>query len=349
MRRERGLVLLSVVLILTLLALATGASLWLTRSELWAAGHARAETQAAYSAEAGVRHALAALAPDVDWSALVNGAPAALADPAQPGPWPIGGPGRVSFPGPPFVYAVERIDEGEAEDVAAAPETVLLRSSATAVRGAKREMVAIAGRASRPYLPAALVLDRGALELEAAALGGPHDPRVVLDARAAGPAASALASASAESLAAALEEASRAGVTLHGGTSSSARSFDVARFAERSGLATAPPDVLAAPLGSTEAPAALLVRSGTAPALEGAGVLLSAGDLEIAGPVAFDGAVVVAGRLRLGDASCRVRGIVWARSVAFRGPCRIELDVASVEAADAVLRLPRLPVLLALQ
>jgi len=337
---QRGLVLLSVVLILALLALATGASLWLTRAELWAAGHARAEVQAAYSAEAGVRHALAVLAPDVDWSALVGGSPAALADPAQPGPWPIGAEGRVTFPGPPFAYAVERIEDAEA----AAPETVLLRSSATAVRGARREIIAVVGRASQAYAPAALVVDRGALEIEAAALGS-----VVLDARAAGAAALSLATASPESLAAALEEASRGTVTLHGGTSSAARSFDVARFAERTGLAADDPASLAAALGASEAPAALLVRSGTAPRLEGAGVLLSAGDLEISGPVAFDGAVVVAGTLRLGDASCRVRGLVRARAVRFRGPCRIDLDLTAVGAADAVLRLPRLPVLLALK
>ena len=43
-RSQRGLVLLSLVLILALLGLATGASLWLTRAELWAGLRTRNES-----------------------------------------------------------------------------------------------------------------------------------------------------------------------------------------------------------------------------------------------------------------------------------------------------------------
>jgi len=71
--RERGIALLGSILILALLAAVTAATLWLTRSELWVAGSARAFLQARYTAEVGVWHALSLIAPGTDFAALLAG------------------------------------------------------------------------------------------------------------------------------------------------------------------------------------------------------------------------------------------------------------------------------------
>lgn len=337
--REDGLVIVSVVLVLALLGLVTGGSLWLTRAELWAAGRARSVLQATYTAEAGVRHGLALLAPDVDWAAVVDREPAALAFPEEPGPWPIGAGGWVAFPGPPFGYALEVVGPADARD-AAAP--LVVRSTASAVRGAAAVAVATAARMETPYAPAALVLTGGHLEFEAAALGTERDPRVELLGR---DRAAPIGTSSVHGLEAALSSARDAGGRVQGEPTSLVRPFDIGRFARRSGLNPSSLDVLANAVGAPGAPVGLWVRGGTAPVLRGAGVLLVDGDLDVATVVDWDGVLIVDGRLRIGGEPCRVEGMVWSRGVAFAGPCRVVASEEAVADADRALRLPRLAVL----
>lgn len=335
---QRGLVLVSVLLVLALLGLATGASLWLVRAELWAAGRARSELQAAYSAEAGVRHALRVLAPGVDWTALVEGVPAALARPDRPGPWPIAGGGWVAFPGPPFGYEVEVVRPTDPRD---RTDRLVVRSTATAVRDARAVVRASVSRAAEPYVPAALVFAGGGLDVEAAGHGTPSAPRIRL--RADGPVA-ALAATSWEGLDRVVEAAERAHARIDGERHGDVRGFDVARFARRSGLVENPVETLEHTQGSPGEPAAVLVRAGVAPGLSGVGAVVVAGDLDVRGDVGFVGVVLVDGRLRVGaGGSCRLQGLVWATSIAFAGPCEVVADVPAVRLADRVLRLPRLP------
>ncbi len=335
---QRGLVLISVLLVLALLGLATGASLWLTRAELWAAGRARSELQAAYSAEAGVRHALRVLAPDVDWTALVERLPAALAWPDRPGPWAIAGGGWVAFPGPPFGYEVEVVRPTDPRD---RTDRLVLRSTSTAVRDARAIVHASVSRAVEPYAPAALVLAGGELEVEAAGHGTPSAPRIRL--RASTPVA-ALGATSWEGLDRLVEAAERADASIDGERHGDVRGFDVARFARRSGLVENPVETLEHAHGSPGEPVAVLVRGGVAPGLSGVGAVVVAGDLDVRGDVEFVGVVLIDGRLRVGaGSSCRVRGLVWATSVAFAGPCDVVADAPAVRSADRVLRLPRLP------
>jgi len=338
-RDEAGLVLVSLVLVVALLGLATGGSLWLTRAELWAAGRARAELQATYTAEAGLRHGLAVLAPDVDWRALLDLSPAALSAPDAPGPWPIGRGGWVAFPGPPFGYGLEVV---EPSDSLADGDRVVVRSAATAVRDAVGVAIGSVSRAVTPYAPAPIVLAGGALEVEASALGTRARPRVEIRAR---DGSAALGAPSPSEMRAALDAVEAGGVLLDGDVDHAVRMFDLERFARRSGLVERPVTVLAAPLGSSGAAGVLRVRGGVAPALQGTGVVLVAGNLEVAGEVGFEGVLVVDGRLRIGGGPCRLDGLVWARGVAFSGPCRVTFEREAIAEADGALRLPRLPVL----
>ena len=76
--RERGIVLVSALLLLVLLASATGASLWLLRADLRAMGTRRAAVQARYTAEAALQSAAARLPASID-SIAVEESFAALA------------------------------------------------------------------------------------------------------------------------------------------------------------------------------------------------------------------------------------------------------------------------------
>jgi len=339
---ERGVALLASILILALLVAVTAATLWVTRTELWVAGSARAFVQARYSAEAGAWHALSAIAPGTDFAQLVAGS-GGLADPAAPGPLPFPGGGFVYFPGPPFGYAVTV--------QALATERVKLRSVATAVRGARRTVDATVGRELLPYAPAALVVGSGRVTVAPSLYGlAPDAGGVALDART--PASGAQAVVAAATPAAA-EQAraslASAGATLLGSTSTvRARPFDVAAFAAGTRLAQQSPTVLASNQGALGAPVALLVAPGGAPRLVGHGALFVPGALEIAGDVDWSGVLYVAGELRISATTCRITGLVWAEEISFATGCQLRFDPATVAEADSAARLPRRPTLLAL-
>lgn len=334
-RDERGMALVASILVLTLLAAVTAATLWLTRSELWVAGTARSFLQARYSAEAGVWHALALLAPGTDFADLVAGT-GGLSDPADPGPLPLGGGGWVAFPGPPFGYAVTVAAESG--------ERVRLRSSATAVRGAQRTVVATVGRAATPHAPAVLVVPSGTVAVEPAVTG------IALDARDPADGGQALVAAATEDAAAAAQAALAAsGATLLGGAPPArARAFDVARFGLATGLAETSPADLGGVHGAPGAPAALLVASGVAPGLEGHGVVFARGPLELQGAVDWHGVLYVAGELTITATSCAVAGMVWAEAIRFASGCALRFDAAAIATADQAARLPRRPTLLSL-
>ena len=339
---ERGLALLAAVLILTLLAAVTAATLWLVRSELWVAGSARAFAQARLSAEAGAWHALSRIAPGTDFAGLVAGT-GGLADAADPGPLPLPGGGFVEFPGPPFGYAVT------VHPIAA--ERMRLRSTATSVRGARRVVDATVGRASEPYAPAALVVLSGAVVI-APELSGldPAAGGVLIDAASPADGAQAIVAAEdADAAAAAWSSLAASAATRLGGTESArARRFDVAAFAAASGLVEEPAEALTAVRGAAGAPVALRVASGTAPRLEGHGILLIAGDLVVDGALDWRGVVYVAGALHVGGPTCRIDGMLWANALRLTTGCALRFDRPAVAAADGVLRLPRRPTLLAL-
>lgn len=340
--RERGIALLGSILILALLAAVTAATLWLTRSELWVAGSARAFLQARYTAEVGVWHALSLIAPGTDFAALLAGS-GGLVDPDQPGPLPLAGGGFVAFPGPPFGYAVT-VHAGAAE-------RVQLRSSATAVRGARRTVEATIGRDLLPYAPAALVVGSGRVTIAPALEGlAPEAGGIEIDAATPAGGRQAIVAAGTEE-AAELARATfaSAGATLRGGTPQArARPFDLAAFALATGLAEQPASVLAASQGTPAAPVGLLVTPGTAPGLVGHGALFVPGALELTGDVDWSGVLFVAGELRIAASSCRIAGMVWADEVSFATGCALRFDPPALVEADAAARLPRRPTLLAL-
>ncbi|MEW6269110.1 MAG: hypothetical protein AB1689_07405 [Thermodesulfobacteriota bacterium] len=341
-RDERGAALLGSILVLALVASVSGATLWLVRSELWVAGSGRAHQQARYGAEAGVWHALAVLAPGTDFAELLAGT-GGLSDPADPGPLPLGGGGFVFFPGPPFGYGVT---------VAAdAAERVRLRSTATAVRGAQRVVLATVGREALPYAPAALVATSGALTIAPALEGlAPEAGGIAVDAaQPAGGAQAAVAASTVDLAELARATLAGAGATLAGASlRGRARPFAVAPFALATGLPEQDPSVLASAHGTAGAPAALVVAAGAAPGLSGHGVVLARGALELQGAVDWQGVLYVAGELRISGAPCRITGMVWAERVSFAAGCTLRFGWPEIQAADSVQRLPRRPTLLAL-
>jgi hypothetical protein len=334
------------LLVLAALLAAGAASLWLTQSELWAAGNARAARQARHTAEAGVLHALAVIAPGASFRDLLAGS-GGLADAARPGPLPLAGGGWAEFPGPPFGYAVSLADAPPAAD---GSPRLRLDAVATAVRGARHGVRATVGRSVGPYAPAALVAATGRLSFAGSAVGAAGSPGVVLDARlAVGREQAALAAIrrdATESARAACDAASARLLGAHPATL--ARGFDTVRFVSDASLPPQPTALLDGAVGSSEVPAAVRVEPGMAQRLTGAGAVLVDGDLTVLGETGWTGVVLVTGRLRLEGSPCRVAGMIWAGEAAFAAPCEVVLDPAAVVLADRVLPLPRLPVLLAL-
>jgi hypothetical protein len=339
---EGGLALLGAVLVLAMLAAVTAATLWLVRSELWVAGSARTLAQARSSAEAGVWHALSLIAPGTDFAALAAGT-GGLADPSQPGPLTAAGGGFVEFPGPPFGYAVtvQTLDA----------ERVRLRSTATSVRGARRIVDATIGRDGDPYTPAALVVTSGSITIAPGLSGlAPAAGGILVDASApSGGAQAVIAAASADGATAAWSSLTASAATLVGATARArARRFDVAAFAAAAGLPEIHAEDLTAPRGTASGPVALRVAAGTAPMLQGYGVAFVTGDLDVDGVLDWRGALYVAGRLHVRGSSCRVDGMLWASALQLTTGCALRFDRSALATADAALRLPRRPTLLAL-
>ncbi|MBY0280362.1 hypothetical protein K2Z84_33940 [Candidatus Binatia bacterium] len=339
---ERGIALLAAVLILALLAAVTAATLWLVRSELWVAGSARALVQARYSAEAGAWHALAKIAPGTTFASLVAGT-GGLADATDPGPLPFGGGGFVAFPGAPFGYAVtvHAIDA----------ERVRLRATATSVRGARRTVDATIGRESAAYAPAALVVTSGAVAIAPALSGlAPESGGILVDATMPMDGGQAIVAATTPDAASAVWSSLAASAATLAGRDrrALARGFDVAAFASTSTLVRERAEDLASARGTVASPAAVYLGAGTAPLLQGAGVVLVGGDLVVDGPVDWRGVVYVAGELHLRGPSCRIDGMLWVRALRLTTGCALRFDRSALSAADGVLRLPRRPTLLAL-
>jgi hypothetical protein len=345
MSGQRGLVLVAALVLVALIAAASATSLWLTRSELWAAGNARAWLQARYSAEAGAAHAIALLAPGTDFAALVART-GGLSDPTRPGPLSFGGGGFVAFPGPPFGYSVDPAAAAPppAGGSVLAAERVVLVSTATSVRGAQRTVVATVGRAVDPYAPAALVaaddlvqltgsgaLSPAATSIDAAAT--PSEARAAIGVRS--PAGATAAAA--------------LGLTLLGGAPTALiRPLDLAAYGASSGLAQGSATGQAVALGTDATPLALRFGAGEVANVAGSGIVLVAGSLTIRGDVALRGALFVDGTLTLAGPGCSIEGMVWARAIEIATPCSVRFDATAIASADRALRLPRRAVLLAL-
>lgn len=345
-RATRGAVLLTCLVLLAALLAAGATSLWLTRSELWAAGNARAARQARHTAEAGVLHALAVMGPGASFGALLAGT-GGLADPARPGPMPLAGGGWVEFPGPPFGYGVSLVDTTPAAD---GSPRLLVDAVATAVRGARHGIRATVGRSPEPYAPAGLVVASGRLSFAGSAVGTAALPGVVLDGRLARrreEAALAATTVAGTASARAASEAASAGL-LGARGATVARGFDVRAFVSESGLVSQPLGLLDGAVGSDQSPAGVRVEPGDAARLTGAGIVAVDGDLTVVGETGWKGVLLVTGRVRFEGSPCRVSGMVWAEDAEFAAPCEIVLDPSAVALADGMLHLPRLPVLLAL-
>lgn len=336
---DQGLVLLGVLVAMALLGSSTAASLWLMRTEFLSIGARRAGAQAWYSADAALRHGLAVLAPDIDLEALRGRSAQALVDPLRPGPWPIGSGGWTAFPGPPFGYRLEILP---GEEPVGSSDRLQIRAHVRAVRETSLILEAMLGLDSEPDAPAALVLGGGGVQIESGGRGSLAAPGVELVGEA------ALATTSRADLGRALEVLEEGLATVDGTTSASARFYDVDRLARRNGIEVMEAASVPGHFGGGR-PAIARIDGGRLEGLEGSGVFLAAGDLEIDGPVAFEGVLVVGGTLRLSGRGCSLRGMVRAERIEFAAPCRLVRHPPAIRLADGILRLPRLPRLISIR
>lgn len=318
---QRGIVLISALLLLVLLTATTGAGLWLVRSDLWAAGAARAELQALYTAEAGLFVAAAAIAPATlplnesrAWEAL-----------------PIGI--KEIFPGPPFGYWMRNPRGGLGSG---GRPLLRLEVESEAVAGARRYLEATIVRREQAYAPAAVLIRRDHIELRGAALSLFSAPNLRLR-----------GTASAPALAAATEEVERRLFALLSdsrvemeprGPIGFAAAVAIEQFAGASGRPVEAGPVFALPVGGSHL---RFLGGGTLGALEGDGLVVSLGDLRIENSLDFAGVLLVSGRLELDASPCRLRGFLQADSLVLHAGCEFILDPQAVREADALEPLPR--------
>ncbi|MFP6664878.1 MAG: hypothetical protein VCC00_11795 [Deltaproteobacteria bacterium] len=318
---QRGIVLISALLLLVLLTAATGAGLWLVRSDLWAAGAARAELQALYTAEAGLFAAAAGIAP----------ATLGLNEPEAWQALPIGI--KQFFPGPPFGYRLRNPRGGFGSG---GRPLLRLEVESEAVAGARRHLEATIVRREQAYAPAAMLIRLGGIDLTQAALSLATAPNLRLRGTVSAPALAAAGEEVERRLFALLAD-SRVHVRPRGPIGFAAP-IAIAAFAAATGR-----PVEAGPLFSPPAGGAHLrfLGGGTLPNLVGDGLVVSLGDLRIENAFDFAGVLLVAGRLELDATTCRMRGFVQADSLVLHAPCEFVLDPQAVRAADALEPLPR--------
>jgi hypothetical protein len=318
---QGGIVLISALLLLVLLAAATGAGLWLVRSDLWAAGAARAELQALYTAEAGLFAAAARIPP----ATLPLNEPRAWKDTQVDI--------KHIFPGPPFGYWLRNPRGGLGSG---GRPLLRLEVESEAVAGAWRRLEGTIVRREEAYAPAAVLIRRGGIELTGSALSLSSAPNLRLHGTSDAPA-----------LVAAVEEVERRLFPLLSDSRVEilprqpigfAAGVAIAEFAEATGRPLEAGPLVVLPTGGSHL---RFLGGGTLRSLEGDGLVVSLGDLRIENALDFAGVLLVAGRLELAVSRCRLQGFLQADSLLLHAPCDFTLDRQAVREADAMEALPR--------
>ena len=318
---ERGVVLISALLLLVLLASATGATLWLVRADLRAVGVRRAAVQARYTAEAALQAAAASLPPSTR----------SIAEEESFAGLPLGD--FTTFPGPPFGYTLRRAVGASGDG---GIPLLRVEVDALAVGAAQRSLRGTIVRRSEPWAPAALLVSEGTVTLEGAALSIVDPPNILFRGDQHRPALAAGNPATERRLFALLHDSRVA--TWPRRPVAFARPIEIGVFAAASGL-----ELERGPEFSRgdRLPAARLLGGGRLASLDGRGLVISLGDLQLDDGANFDGVLLVSGRLSFSGTPCQVRGFVQAFDVRFENPCAIDFDAGAVREADALVPLPR--------
>jgi hypothetical protein len=339
---ERGVALLAVqAMILALLPLAAAVAMQ-TQLDGLMERNFRSGTEAFYAAEAGLAHALSEIGPRADLAGILNG-PDGRSSTPDDGQFPFLSPPPHAFMQPPLGYDVT-VSPGPAN-------TILVRSRGHGRHGAVREIEGLIRPANAPFTPAALYVQAAdaVVELgEAFLVSGIPEVQSPTEAALAG------LSASPAALAAHLRElfAASSQVIGAGGPPSVAAGprLDLESYVDqlrgRLDAAIVPmPNTTNEPLG-TEAMPQLTVIDGNwqveAP-VNGFGILVVRGDVEIESSLRFHGLVVATGRLTVAETSdLRVDGALWIQApdavrLRLLGTGYIRYDAAALQRTDSMI------------
>ncbi len=338
-------------------ALAGNARFQLLRARAYADG-----AKAYYRAEAGVTAALVGLPAGVTFTSIILGedqVPATTDDGRLPYSDLVS---QASAASSIELYVEDDLDEDPGDPYRDANEKILLRSIGTAGRQGRRVLLAVVGRESSPYNPAALMVIDSSIDLgdDFAADGRNHDLNDDCASLAGGPVQSGLAVAAAEAL-----DLLGAQLALGGGSQvtgageppslSLLRPTDLGYIEEIAGdpAIDLPGGEVGGTMGDAAAPALALVRGDAlvTDSLRGVGALVVLGELTITGALEFSGVMIAVGGVRIATGGrLRVCGALWSQGpLANQGVLTVDYSSEAVDMADSYLRLPRLPKLLAVR
>jgi hypothetical protein len=335
---ERGVALLAVLgVILALLPLAVAVGMQ-TQLDGLMGRNLRGGTAALYAAEAGLAHALSEIGPRVDFDAILHG-PDGIVATTDDGRFPF-----RSAPLPPFARAPLGYDVSVARGPS---DTIRVHSRGRAHHESVREVEALVAPSSAPFTPAAVYLeaadvavDLGTHGFQLSGLAGArHAPVVAL-----APSSSASAVRLSETLAAAQ-------VTGAGGAPSIAAAVELGLGAYADDLGSRldavilPGEAAGAELG-TEARPQLTVVDGSwviDAHVDGFGILVVRGDLEVGGSLRYRGLVLARGAFSsTATGDVHIDGALWMHAAAgarleLRGSGSIRYDPAALERVDAAI------------
>lgn len=316
---EQGIALLAVLgIVLAILPLAAAVAVE-THLDILMQRNVRSGTEAFYTAEAGLAHALAELGPSASLRTLLRG-PDGLASTPDDGGFPFRLAAPTAFAAPPAGYEVF------AEPGPGSSVRVLSRGHSG--HAAVRDVEILVAPAADPFTPGALYLASAEVDIDLGSHGFLISGAPQLQTDSAAIAGIAVPSASAAAvLRTSVEPA--AAVSGAGESPSIIASSPIDLTTYPNGLAARADAVLQSPadtaealtLGTASAPQLTVVGNDWAVAggISGCGILLVRGDLEITGQLQYRGLVIVEGNLDLtSSGDLRIEGTLWSSAERLR-------------------------------
>jgi len=341
---EHGFVLVTTVILIATTLLIVNAGLLLARGDVTLFRNLRDGTFTYYRTRSALAASAAEVAAGYSFDDVLAG-PDAVSGTADDGV----APASDAIPSCSVTSEDDRSDP-DADPALDRNRRILLLARCAGPGGSRRALEAVLARDNRPYVPAALYLERpevdgpGPIVLDGRDHGTHDPPNAPSGPGEPVPAAAAPLIEGPRPLPFNVRTGADGPVTMVAADTG----IDGPAFADQV-LALGIPILLRLPDGmQLTGPVHMAGSTDVGSPTTGRGMLFVDGDLDVNAPVSFSGVIVVAGGVRVGPSgSLTVRGFLWIRGseaaplIDARGPLSVLYSRDAIEAADRLLPLPR--------